>query len=93
MFIPLVWTLSTSLKSPGEVYLFPPTWIPNEILWSNYPEAVTTIPFFLYLWNTTFITLAQHRRQGHLDHAGGLLLFAPALVGARRHIHRSCSRP
>lgn len=56
MFIPLVWTLSTSLKSPGEVYIFPPTWIPKEILWSNYYRAVTAIPFFLYLWNTVFIT-------------------------------------
>ena len=56
MFIPLMWTISTSLKSPGEVYLFPPTWIPNEIMWSNYYRAVTAIPFFLYLWNTVFIT-------------------------------------
>jgi ABC-type glycerol-3-phosphate transport system permease component len=56
MFIPLAWTLSTSLKSPGEVYLFPPTWIPQEILWSNYLKAVTAIPFFLYLWNTVVIT-------------------------------------
>lgn len=56
MFIPLVWTLSTSLKSPGEVYLFPPTWIPQEIEWSNYAKAVTAIPFFLYLWNTVVIT-------------------------------------
>ena len=56
MFVPLVWTLSTSLKSPGEVYLFPPTWIPDEILWSNYLKAVTAIPFFQYLWNTVVIT-------------------------------------
>jgi multiple sugar transport system permease protein len=56
MFVPLAWTLSTSLKSPGEVYLFPPTWIPQEILWSNYLKAVTAIPFFLYLWNTVLIT-------------------------------------
>lgn len=57
MFIPLFWMLSSSLKSPGEVYLFPPTWIPREILWSNYADAVTAIPFFRYLWNTTYITL------------------------------------
>ena len=56
MFVPLVWTLSTSLKSPGEVYQFPPTWIPQKILWSNYVKAVTAIPFFLYLWNTVVIT-------------------------------------
>lgn len=59
MFIPLAWTLSTSLKSPGEVYIFPPTWIPKKILWSNYLDAVTAIPFFRYLWNTTYITLAS----------------------------------
>lgn len=59
MFIPLAWTLSTSLKSPGEVYLFPPTWIPKEILWSNYAKAVTAIPFFRYLWNTSYITLVS----------------------------------
>ncbi len=56
MFIPLVWTLSTSLKSPGEVYIFPPTWIPKHLMWSNYVKAVTTIPVFLYLWNTSLIT-------------------------------------
>ena len=56
MFIPLAWTLSTSLKTPGEVYLFPPTWIPNDIRWDNYRKAVTTIPFFRYLWNTSLIT-------------------------------------
>lgn len=59
MFIPLAWTLSTSLKSPGEVYQFPPTWIPQEIMWSNYVRAVTAIPFFLYLWNTSVITAAS----------------------------------
>ena len=56
MFIPLVWMISTSLKTPGETYIFPPTWIPKQLMWSNYVKAVTTIPFFLYLWNTTLIT-------------------------------------
>lgn len=57
MFIPLAWTLSTSLKSPAEVFLFPPTWIPSEIRWGNYAEAVTAIPFWQYLYNTSYITL------------------------------------
>jgi multiple sugar transport system permease protein len=56
MFVPLAWTLSTSLKKPGEVFLFPPTFIPNEIVWRNYVDAVTAIPFFKYLWNTVIIT-------------------------------------
>jgi ABC-type glycerol-3-phosphate transport system permease component len=57
MFIPLAWTLATSLKTPGEVFLFPPTFIPQEIVWSNYFDAVTAIPFFSYLYNTAFITV------------------------------------
>lgn len=56
MFIPLAWTISTSLKTPGEVYIFPPTWIPTQIMWSNYAKAVTAIPFWDYLWNTSLIT-------------------------------------
>jgi ABC-type glycerol-3-phosphate transport system permease component len=56
MFIPLAWTISTSLKKPGEVFLFPPTFVPSEIIWGNYAEAVTAIPFFRYLQNTVIIT-------------------------------------
>lgn len=56
MFIPLAWSISTSLKSPGETFIFPPTWIPNKIIWHNYVDAVTAIPFFRYLVNTVIIT-------------------------------------
>jgi len=56
MFIPLAWTISTSLKKPGEVFLFPPTFIPSQIIWRNYLDAVTAIPFFQYLGNTVIIT-------------------------------------
>ncbi len=56
MVIPLAWTLSTSLKPPGEVFDFPPKWIPSRIMWSNYIEATTAIDFFQYLWNSVVIT-------------------------------------
>ncbi len=56
MFIPLAWTVSTSLKPVSDVYIFPPKWIPDPIRWENYREAVTTIPFLRYTWNTTIIT-------------------------------------
>lgn len=58
MFIPLAWTISTSLKSVGQVYLFPPAWIPDPIRWQNYREAVTAIPFMRYFLNTAIITIA-----------------------------------
>lgn len=56
MLIPLAWTLSTSLKPPGEVFDFPPKWIPSRVMWSNYIEATTAINFFQYLWNSVVIT-------------------------------------
>lgn len=59
MFIPLAWTVSSSLKPPGDIYLFPPKWIPDPFRWENYREAVTAIPFWRYLWNTSLITLTS----------------------------------
>lgn len=56
MLVPLAWTISTSLKSPSEVFIFPPSWIPKRLIWQNYADAVTAIPFFRYLWNTVYIT-------------------------------------
>ena len=56
MLMPLVWTLSTSLKPVSQIFLFPPRWIPQPIRWQNYAEAVTAIPFLRYLFNTALIT-------------------------------------
>ena len=50
--LPLLWALSTSLKSIPQVYVYPPIWIPNPLLWSNYPEALTRVPFLHYIVNT-----------------------------------------
>jgi|SRR5579884_2272345 len=54
---PLAWMISTSLKAPADVFSFPPKWIPNPIVWSNYPSALTTLPFGTYFENTLTITL------------------------------------
>lgn len=58
MLIPLAWMVSTSLKPVGDVYLFPPKWIPNPVQWQNYVEAVTTVPFLRYFTNTAIITVS-----------------------------------
>src|SRR5688500_12921348 len=50
---PLLFMISTSLKSKGEVLLVPIRWIPSEILWSNYYEAMFGfVPLYLFIWNT-----------------------------------------
>lgn len=55
--IPLIWVISTSLKSPGEVYLFPPRWIPQSPQWHNYWDAWNLLPFNLFLRNSLITTL------------------------------------
>jgi multiple sugar transport system permease protein len=58
LMVPLVWMVSTSLKTNAEAFLFPPRWIPKRFLWRNYIEAVTTIRYFLYFRNTVIVTVA-----------------------------------
>jgi multiple sugar transport system permease protein len=55
--VPFLWMLSTSLKSDAQIYVYPPVWFPNPIQWSNYPDAVTYISFFLYMRNTLIIAV------------------------------------
>lgn len=45
MLVPFFWMLSTSLKEPDAVFIYPPEWIPNPVVWSNYRRAWTILPF------------------------------------------------
>jgi multiple sugar transport system permease protein len=56
MLVPFVWMVSTSLKLEGEVFSFPPQWIPNPIRWQNYAETWNSAPFSWYLFNTIFVS-------------------------------------
>jgi len=57
LLIPIIWMITTALKPLDEVYIFPPTWIPKQILWGNFIEALTFLPFSIYFKNTAIITL------------------------------------
>jgi ABC-type glycerol-3-phosphate transport system permease component len=50
--MPLLWMISTSLKTDPQVYHVPPIWIPNPARWANYPEALSARPFATYALNT-----------------------------------------
>jgi len=56
-FAPFVWMISTSLKDPKLVYLFPPQIIPDPIRWDNYYRTLTRLPFEKYAWNTIQVTV------------------------------------
>lgn len=55
--LPFYWMITTSLKSPVEAVRFPPTMIPENIVWQNYPEALRVAPFGRYFFNTIIIAI------------------------------------
>src|SRR5690242_15940310 len=57
MTLPFLWMVSTSLKETSQIWVFPPQWIPNPVVWQNYVEALTILPFERYALNTSIITI------------------------------------
>jgi len=64
--LPLIWMLSTSLKPDTQVYAGSGSsgqgfslgsLIPHPAVWSNYPKALSSVPFDLYLRNTLTLCL------------------------------------
>jgi len=56
MLIPLVWLISTSLKSPTEnIFQFPPQFIPQQPTLQNFLTVWHTHPFGRYLFNSTLV--------------------------------------
>ncbi|MBR2570128.1 MAG: carbohydrate ABC transporter permease [Paenibacillus sp.] len=56
--IPFLWMISTSLKSYSETVIFPPKWIPSEIMWSNFAAAWNSGPFLKYLMNSVVVSIS-----------------------------------
>jgi len=58
VLFPVAWMLSTSLKSDIEVFKMPPVWIPAELNWHNYYDALTFNPFGRYFLNTAYFAIS-----------------------------------
>ncbi|REB11023.1 carbohydrate ABC transporter permease [Sporosarcina sp. BI001-red] len=57
MLLPFAWMFITSIKSPGEVMMMPPVWIPEDFKWENYKEAWSMAPFARYTINSIIVTV------------------------------------
>jgi ABC-type glycerol-3-phosphate transport system permease component len=57
--VPILWALSTSLKPPGEINVYPPTLFPHHITFENYVKGVLTPKFLRYLLNTAVVFLVS----------------------------------
>lgn len=58
MLFPLLWLLSTSLKSPTEdIFQFPPQLLPSQPTFNNFVRVWQTNPFGRYLFNSSLIAV------------------------------------
>jgi multiple sugar transport system permease protein len=55
--VPFIWMVSTSLKTREQLFVFPPEWIPNPVVWQNYVQAWVALPFTNMLINSIFVTV------------------------------------
>jgi putative chitobiose transport system permease protein len=55
--VPFMWLMSTSLKGAEEIFSFPPTFVPDTLVWENYTGVWNAIPFALYLFNSILVAV------------------------------------
>ena len=57
MITPFVWMLLTAFKNNLEIATF--SWLPKELRWRNFVEAMQTAPFLRYFRNSLFIAVGE----------------------------------
>lgn len=58
--LPLIWMLSTALKTTKEIFIYPPQWFPVVPQWQNFYDGwFKYLPFNTFLFNSTFITVTN----------------------------------
>lgn len=56
--MPIVWVVSTSLRTPAESFTVPPEWLPEDLYFGNYLQVFDEIPFVYQMGNSFFVTLS-----------------------------------
>ena len=56
--LPFLWMLSSSVKAPAEIFIDPPSWIPNEFHFENFMLAWGKAPFAQFFFNSIIVTLS-----------------------------------
>ena len=57
VLIPVLWMVSTSLKTEPETFAIPPRWIPETITLASYKAMWVDYPFLYYFRNSIAVTL------------------------------------
>lgn len=56
MVAPFLWSISTSLKQPGDVFAYPPKLLPDPVTLQNYVDVFTKLTFDRYFINSVIVT-------------------------------------
>jgi multiple sugar transport system permease protein len=70
MVFPFIYMLSTSFKHPTQAFQYPPQWIPNPFMWSNYPAAIERLTPQSFM-NSVIFTVSVVLGQGLVTTMGG----------------------
>jgi multiple sugar transport system permease protein len=70
MLVPFAYMVSTALKPPTQVYLYPIRWIPDPLMWSNFPAALDRLTVRAFL-NSVIFTVVIVLGQGLFTTMGG----------------------
>lgn len=57
MVVPFMWMVTTSLRTPGAEFSYPPQILPQEFNFSQYERLFNNLPFARYFLNTVLVTL------------------------------------
>lgn len=90
--LPLLWTVSSSFKSVGEIFQYPPTLLPKDPNLDNYRDLFNTVPGHAWLVNSaitvviatvtaTVVSSAAGYAFAKFQFAGSKLIYA-AIVGS-----------
>jgi len=55
--IPFAWMVSSSFKDFGQIFRFPPTFIPNPVITDHYVRLFRDFPFFQWTRNSVFVAV------------------------------------
>ena len=58
MFVPFLWSITTSLKTSPEASQFPPTLLPRQVTLSAYQTVILGAPFFRWFQNSALVAAA-----------------------------------
>jgi multiple sugar transport system permease protein len=54
--LPFLWSISTSLRLPGDSFKMPPSFLPTAFHYSNYIAVFTRFPFLRFITNSLFVS-------------------------------------